>query len=218
MERLTVNKNVQEMSMVELVHNSCYAKDGNAIYRDFEEEVDARELTRKLFKQYAGGDDAFTCDEDFDDYILDCLAYGTDTIEGVIALFYRNLLAQEDLYEKLKHYEDLEEQGLLRKFPCKEGDIVYRICPKCNDKHNESCENCAWRGSLSDCGCTTYGLWSDGQFPPDECTVVPYKVTWNYIPNLLKHFGKTVFLTQRDAKEALKKMNETESNQPGEKL
>lgn len=218
MERLTVNKNVSGMSMFELAHNSCFVKNGCAWYRDYEGDTDARELTRKLLKQYAEGDDAFTCDDDFDEYMVDCLAYGTDTIEGVIAVFYRNLWAQADLYEKLKHYEDLEEQGLLLRLPVKVGEPVYRICPKCNDKHNESCENCAWRGSLSDCGCTTYGLWSDGQFSPDECTVVPYKVTWNYIPNLLKHFGKTVFLTKADAEEALRKMNKTERNQLGEKL
>ena len=30
-------------------------------------------------------------------------------------------------YFKLKEYEDLEEQGLLLKLPCKVGDTVYRI-------------------------------------------------------------------------------------------
>ena len=30
-------------------------------------------------------------------------------------------------YFKLKDYEDLEEQGLLLKLPCKVGDVVYRI-------------------------------------------------------------------------------------------
>ena len=29
------------------------------------------------------------------------------------------------LYDKLKEYEVLEEQGLLLKLPCKEGDVVY---------------------------------------------------------------------------------------------
>lgn len=30
-----------------------------------------------------------------------------------------------ELYWRLKHYEDLEEQGLLLKLPCKVGDTVY---------------------------------------------------------------------------------------------
>ena len=110
----------------------------------------------------------------------------------------------KQIYEKLKHYEDMEEQGRLVVLPCKVGDTVYRICPKCNDKHDGSCENCAWRSSMTNCGCTTYGLWGDGQYPPDECTIVPYKVFWNYIPNMIEKFGKTVFLTREDAERALK--------------
>ena len=31
------------------------------------------------------------------------------------------------VYEKLKHYEDLEEQGLLLRLPCKVGDTVYIV-------------------------------------------------------------------------------------------
>lgn len=33
----------------------------------------------------------------------------------------------ERLLDKLGEYEDLEEQGLLLRLPCKVGDIVYRI-------------------------------------------------------------------------------------------
>ena len=32
-----------------------------------------------------------------------------------------------DIYFKLKEYEDLEEQGLLLKLPCKIGDTVYQL-------------------------------------------------------------------------------------------
>lgn len=119
------------------------------------------------------------------------------------------LCGSDEYYEeisKLADYEELEEQGLLVKLPCNVGDIIYRICPKCNDKHNCSCENCAWRGSLSNHGCDVYGLWRDGQFPASECHVVPYKVSWNYIPNLLEHFGKTVFLTKEEAEKEMKRL------------
>lgn len=34
---------------------------------------------------------------------------------------------ERKLYDKLKEYEDLEEQGLLLKLPCKVGDKVYFI-------------------------------------------------------------------------------------------
>ena len=108
--------------------------------------------------------------------------------------------------KELQHYKDLEEQGRLICLPCAIGDTVYRICPKCNDEHNGSCKNCAWIGCFSNSGCNTYGLWSDGQFPPEECTIVPYKVFWNYIPNLLENYGKTVFLTKEEAEAKLKEL------------
>lgn len=43
MERLTTNKSVADMSMIELAHNSCYADDErNARYRDYNLDVDSR--------------------------------------------------------------------------------------------------------------------------------------------------------------------------------
>lgn len=127
MNRLTSNKEVSEMNMYELAHNSCYGKDGNARYRDFEDDFDARELTIKLLEKYADIPNEFTCDDDFDDFIADALQYGTDDILGLIAVFYRNLWAMADLRETLKRYEDLEEQGRLIRLPCAVGDTVYCI-------------------------------------------------------------------------------------------
>lgn len=125
MNRLTSDKEVSEMNMYELAHNSCYGKDGNARYRDFEEDFDARELAIKLLEKYADIPNEFTCDEDFDDFMADSLQYGTDDMLGLIAVFYRNLWAMADLRETLKRYEDLMEQGRLLKLPCAVGDTVY---------------------------------------------------------------------------------------------
>lgn len=127
MKRLTSNKEVSEMGMYELAHNSCYAKDRKARFRDFENDFDARELAIKLLEKYTDIPNEFTCDEDFDDFIMDSLQYGMDDIQGLIAVFYRNLWAMADLRERLKEYEDLEEQGKLLKLPCVLEDIVYRI-------------------------------------------------------------------------------------------
>lgn len=107
MKRLTSYKPVAKMGMFELAHNSCYIKGGRARYRDFGLDEDARVLTRKLLKAHAGGGDAIACDEDFDDWIVENLQDGMDSIEGLIALFYRNLWAMADLWERLKSYEDL---------------------------------------------------------------------------------------------------------------
>ena len=129
MKRLTTNKDVSDIEgMYELAHNSCYIdKDGNVRYRDFETDVDARTLIRGLLKKYADGDDVFISDDDFDCQMMEALQYGTDTREGLIALFYRNLWAMAELREKLKHYEDAEDQGLLLRTKCRLGDIVYAL-------------------------------------------------------------------------------------------
>ncbi len=129
MKRLTLNKSVSEMNMVELAHNSCFAKDRNATYRDFESEIDARDFIRKIgltFGIFESGCDELTDDEVFDEVMADSLQYGYDDKDGLLALLYRNLWAQANLYEKLKYYEDLEEQGLFLKLPCKVGDKLYQ--------------------------------------------------------------------------------------------
>ena len=127
MKRLTSNKKVSEMGMYELAHNSCYAKNRKARYRDFDDDFDARKLAIKLLKKYTDIPNEFTCDDDFDNFMMDSLQYGMDDIQGLIAVFYRNLWAMADLRERLKKYEDLEEQGKLLKLPCSVGDTVYRF-------------------------------------------------------------------------------------------
>ena len=69
MDRLTTNKEASEMGMLELAYNSCYVKDGMARYRDYDLDIDARELARKLLKDHADSDITFESDEDFDEYI-----------------------------------------------------------------------------------------------------------------------------------------------------
>lgn len=230
MERLTTNKDVSEMGMFELAHNSYYYKDGVARYRDFENDIDARELTRQLLKNYADGDDAFVDDDDFDEEMLELLMHGTSTIEGLIAIFYRNLWAMADLRERLKEYEDLEEQGLLLRLPCKVGSTVYAIC------------TCEAVGTVLDG--TLYGSnggfgTATGYYCPyelsdkcphidaddcDECKNIEsvFEDTIDYInitgyeiliglknTNLcvtIDEIGKTVFLTQTEAEQKLKEM------------
>lgn len=127
MERLTSNKKVSDMSMFELAHNSCYCKDGVARYRDFENDIDARDLARELVWSLADIELSRN-NECFDEEIIENLQYDiTKEPIGLIALFYRNLWAMADLRERLKEYEDLEEQCRLIKLPCKVGDVVYRI-------------------------------------------------------------------------------------------
>ena len=127
MERLTTNKEKSEMGMYELAHNCCYCKDGLARYRDFENDIDARDLARELVWSLADIELSRN-NECFDEEIIENLQYDiTKEPIGLIALFYRNLWAMADLRERLKEYEDLEEQGRLIKLPCKVGDTVYHV-------------------------------------------------------------------------------------------
>ena len=128
MERLTSNKNVSDMSIIELAHNSCYVDNKrNARYRDYNLDIDSRELVRNLVKDICDEDLTDLSDEEFDEYMGSMLSVEMDSEIGLLALFYRNLWAMADLREKLKEYEDLEGQGLLLRLPCKVGDTVYRI-------------------------------------------------------------------------------------------
>lgn len=122
MNRLTSNKNVSDMSMIELAHNSCY-KDSkrNARYRDYELDIDSRQLVRNLVKNICDEDLTDLSDEEFDEYMGSMLSVEVDSGIGLLALFYRNLWVMADLREQLKEYEDLEEQGRLIKWPCKVG-------------------------------------------------------------------------------------------------
>lgn len=125
MERLTSNKKVSDMSMIELAHNSCYAdNEHNARYRDYEMDMDARDFARNLMVTLAK-DEMPISDTEFDEEILDDLAIDPfSNVRGLIALFYRNLWAMANLRETLKKYEDLEEQGKLIKIPLEAYCIV----------------------------------------------------------------------------------------------
>lgn len=137
MERLTTNKKVSEMGMVELAHNCCYEDDEhNARYRDFEMEMDARDFARNLMVTLTK--DELPLDKtEFDEEILDNLTIDPfSDVRGLIAVFYRNLWAMADLREKLKCYEDAEEQGLLLRLPCKIGSDVYIVPSEVNFRMN----------------------------------------------------------------------------------
>lgn len=215
MKRLTTNKPVSEMEMNELAHNSCYiGEDYAARYRDFEKDLEARDLARKLMLDHGiwgENDSEMTDDEDFDNGIMAGLMLNPcDDLEGLTALFYRNLWAMADLYERLKKYEDLEEQGLLLKLHKREvfesiGDTVYYIF----DYEIIECTNC---GISLDC---EGNLWAT--LACDE-RIFPYREpmaevdtdptdwcqNWTYIG--LDRWEESVFLTKEEAEAALAEM------------
>lgn len=97
-------------------------------------------------------------------------------------------------YFKLKDYEDLEEQGLLLKLPCKVGDTVYAYCSEfgiipyvvdcivINEHITFQCSS--YSDPIGDC--------------PSECL--------DEIEPDITDFGKTTFLAQAEAEQKLKEM------------
>ena len=112
MKRLTVD-NVEEMGMFSLAHNCCYIdKNRNTRYRDFEIDIDARELAKGLLRELTEDAVSFASDEDFDDWMGTCIGEdGLGTLRGLIATFYQNILAMARLRERLKWYENMEERA-----------------------------------------------------------------------------------------------------------
>ena len=96
-----------------------------------------------------------------------------------------------DACDKLGEYEDLEEQGLLLKLPCKVGDTVYvKIASHCDIQYAEA--EVRDFTHFTSCG---------------FCAVVTSKhFDKQNIP--FADFGKTAFLTQDEAEEKLKGMKQ----------
>lgn len=194
MERLTTDKPVSEMGMLEMAHNSCYVgEDGSARYRDFDTDIDARELARKLmvdFNIWIPDMIEMTNDEKFVWVMLEELS-NADVSEkmfadGLIPLFYRNLWAMDDLRERLKQYEDAEEQGLLLRLPCKVGDTVYILAGRFGTFYEEDI-------------CDGFYIGRDGILQVKVQNHKGNHVTYGVV-------GKIVFLTKEEAEAALAKV------------
>ena len=98
--------------------------------------------------------------------------------------------------EKLREYEDLEEQGLLLRLPCKVGDTVW---------DNDYGKPCAYT-------ITGFSFGTDEDYidEPVSLKEVVYYYS-NYSGSITGSFavseiGKTVFLTQAEADQKLKEM------------
>lgn len=96
--------------MIELAHNSCYIDNKhNARYRDYNLDIDSRQLARSLMKDICNVDLTDLSDEEFEEYMGSMLSVEIDSTVGLLALFYRNLWAIADLREKLKELRGKNE-------------------------------------------------------------------------------------------------------------
>ena len=87
------------------------------------------------------------------------------------------------LLTKLGEYEDLEEQGLLLRLPCKVGDTLYRLVPNLYREYVEI---------------------KIAQFVINKNGI--YFITNKGVSWSVDKIGKTVFLTQDEAEQKLKEM------------
>lgn len=170
--RKTTDKPVSDMGMYELALNNCFAKDHQAYFRDFSEEVSTRDIIRQIAK-------TLNCAEMFDEEILDNDAFDTmmyewleDGIEektGVLALLSELMWAKAELYAKLKRYEDAEERGEIGRVLVVHGRDV------AGTPSLFECSVCGWRDSDTLTGdtstynyCPNCGAKMDADHIPDN--------------------------------------------------
>ena len=129
---------------------------------------------------------------------IDGCAYGKSGITRLSKDYHRGSFECTALIERLAEYEDLEEQGLLIRLPCKVGDSIYHIAQKytlCSEYGEERDEyNCQ--------GCEALECDSVKEYYIEM--IVNLSISW--IVSNLEHFGKTVFLTYEEAEKKLKEM------------
>lgn len=92
-----------------------------------------------------------------------------------------------EVYERLQHYEDLEEQGRLIKLPCKVGDKVWAI------RYGEETDYIVVPMLILEIHIYEHGVF----FVPSE----------NIRAFRLKDFGTQVFLTKEEAEAKLAEIN-----------
>ena len=97
----------------------------------------------------------------------------------------------EAVYEKLRHYENLEEQGLLLRLPCKVGDTVYTNVRAVGWHMRE--KNKPYKAEIA-----FIGINGKDNF------VNVVLENGNMLQFKFSDFGKTVFLTMEEAEKELK--------------
>lgn len=108
----------------------------------------------------------------------------------------------EKVLEKLATYEDLEEQGLLVRLPCKVGDTVWVVTSPINvfgyDEYDGDAEYEVYESFLS----------SVSYYASGEQFRIYAKVTNSFIAAYFREcdFGESIFLTREDAEKKLEEL------------
>ena len=96
-------KPVSEMGMLELPYNDCYVKDRQAMYRDYDTDMSARDLIRVAYRARKADmpPEFYTDNEVFDEIIYDNLQFGVDTFDGIMAMLYQQIWTKAEMREVL---------------------------------------------------------------------------------------------------------------------
>ena len=86
------------------------------------------------------------------------------------------------------------------------GDVVYKICPKCNPAHNGTCEDCAWQGTMRTCDIGVR-VYCDGSCNQTDLQVVKKKLgDWNDL-TFFQLWNVQYFPTKESAEKAMTEYN-----------
>ena len=118
--------------------------------------------------------------------ILDSFCAFYDMQETNEDLAQCTLLTNEDAL-KYRQWKEAEEQGLLLRLPCKIGETVYCFTPFC-----EICEETL-----------------DNQFACEDCNKGSFVSENKFDYEMIRMFGRSIFLTKEEAEQALARMEKT---------
>lgn len=223
MNRLTTDKPVKEMSMTELALNCCYGKDGWVWYRDYEDDIDIRDLARRLWQGRKTHDELPEDDEALGEFLLDWTAYDPAFFdEALIALTYRLMWAMAELRAHLAAYEDTgltpEECAGFARFKADfdepgNGLGISRII-------EILCADAEGRLIVLPCkvGDTVYLILNDkrvvkgtaDRFALREKLTVDVRYNNFGLMETTRYWGETVFLTREEAEAALGRADDAE--------
>lgn len=113
----------------------------------------------------------------------------------------------QEAFNKLAHYEDLEEQGRLIELPCKVGDTVWIVGTKClSGRYELKCNEIA---SCDDCPLNHEFIVFDRKFDWRLFSIMQRNELHKEGRRLFV-WGETVFVTKEDAEAELAELKEGE--------
>lgn len=128
MHRYTL-KDGEKMTFAHKRHCDCYAdEEHNGCIRSVSgTSMDMRSYIKELWCKFINPNEVFPEDDDEFDEMLNIELQSEQTVEGIIAYLYQQMATKADLYQVLKEYEDMEENGQLIKMPFKYGQELWFI-------------------------------------------------------------------------------------------